>query len=63
MDPIENRFRDDEARPQATRDLLKHILDHKMAVQSVATSDRDAVGTLSFLYIESLMTVTTMTAF
>eukprot|EP00268_Persea_americana_P046689 TRINITY_DN481_c1_g1_i1.p1 TRINITY_DN481_c1_g1~~TRINITY_DN481_c1_g1_i1.p1 ORF type:complete len:794 (+),score=161.28 TRINITY_DN481_c1_g1_i1:604-2985(+) len=43
VDPIESRFRDDEARPQATRDLLKHIVEHRMAGKSLATSDRDAV--------------------
>ncbi|RWR72926.1 Heat shock protein 70 family [Cinnamomum micranthum f. kanehirae] len=43
VDPIESRFRDDEARPQATRDLLKHIADLRLAVKSLATSDRDAV--------------------
>ncbi|KAF8391557.1 hypothetical protein HHK36_023863 [Tetracentron sinense] len=43
VDPIENRFKDEEARAQATRDLLKCIVDYSMAVTSVPESDRDAV--------------------
>jgi len=43
VDPIENRFRDEEARVQATRELFKCIADHRMAVKSVATYERDAV--------------------
>ncbi|KAL4201207.1 hypothetical protein AMTRI_Chr02g257470 [Amborella trichopoda] len=43
VDPIENRFKDEEARPQAIRDLLNCIVDHRMAVQSLGTSERDAV--------------------
>ncbi|XP_077253933.1 heat shock 70 kDa protein 16-like isoform X2 [Tasmannia lanceolata] len=43
VDPIENRLKDAEARPQATRDLLKHIVDYRMAVGSLATSEKDAV--------------------
>ncbi|KAJ6805199.1 heat shock 70 kDa protein 16-like [Iris pallida] len=44
VDPIENRYRDEEARAQATRELLKCIVDHRMAVQAVATYERDAVN-------------------
>ncbi|KAJ6807113.1 heat shock 70 kDa protein 16-like [Iris pallida] len=43
VDPIENRYRDEEVRVQATRELLKCIVDHRMAVKAVATYERDAV--------------------
>ncbi|XP_077243612.1 heat shock 70 kDa protein 16-like isoform X2 [Tasmannia lanceolata] len=43
VDPIENRFKEEEARSQATRDLLKHTVDYRMAVRSLATSEKDAV--------------------
>ncbi|XP_058094167.1 heat shock 70 kDa protein 16 isoform X2 [Magnolia sinica] len=43
VDPIETRFKDEETRPQATRDFLKRIVDYRMAVKSLANSDRDAV--------------------
>ncbi|XP_042440919.1 heat shock 70 kDa protein 16-like [Zingiber officinale] len=43
VDPIENRYKDNEARAQATRELLKCIVDYRMAVSSSSTSERDAV--------------------
>ncbi|XP_042427130.1 heat shock 70 kDa protein 16-like [Zingiber officinale] len=43
VDPIENRFKDDEARAQATTELLKSIVDYRMAVSSFSTTERDAV--------------------
>lgn len=43
VDPIETRFNDEEARAQATRELLKCIVDYRTAVQSLATYERDAV--------------------
>ncbi|OEL23365.1 Heat shock 70 kDa protein 16 [Dichanthelium oligosanthes] len=42
-DPIENRCKDDEVRAEATRELLKCIVDHRMAAKSLSTSERDAV--------------------
>ncbi|XP_020080084.1 heat shock 70 kDa protein 16-like [Ananas comosus] len=43
VDPIENRYKDEEVRAQATRELLKCIVDHRMAVRSLATYERDAI--------------------
>ncbi|OVA11479.1 Heat shock protein 70 family [Macleaya cordata] len=43
VDPIESRYKDEEARAQATRDLLKCIVDYRMAVKSLPASDRDTV--------------------
>jgi heat shock protein 4 len=42
--PIENRFKDEEARAQATRDLLYSIVEYRIAVErSVPAADRDLV--------------------
>ncbi|KAI9198050.1 hypothetical protein LWI28_009145 [Acer negundo] len=43
FDPIENRFKEEEARAEATRDLLKCATDYKMVVGSLPSSVRDAV--------------------
>ncbi|KAL5775370.1 hypothetical protein ACOSP7_012927 [Xanthoceras sorbifolium] len=43
VDPIENRYKDDEARTQATRDLLKCATDYKMVVGSLPSPVKDAV--------------------
>jgi len=43
VDPIENRCKDDEVRAVATRELLKCIVDHRMAAKSLSTSEREAV--------------------
>ncbi|XP_066371101.1 heat shock 70 kDa protein 16-like isoform X2 [Miscanthus floridulus] len=43
VDPIENRCKDDEVRAEATRELLKCIVDHRMAAKSLSTPERDAV--------------------
>ncbi|KAM1343181.1 hypothetical protein ACFX15_007083 [Malus domestica] len=43
VDPIENRYKDEEARMQATRDLLKCIGDYRMAVNSLPPMDRESV--------------------
>jgi hypothetical protein len=43
VDPIENRCKDEEVRGQATRDLLKFILDHKTAAKSLPTPEQEAV--------------------
>uniref|UniRef100_A0A0E0LEQ3 Heat shock 70 kDa protein 16 n=1 Tax=Oryza punctata TaxID=4537 RepID=A0A0E0LEQ3_ORYPU len=43
VDPIENRCKDEEVRAQATRDLLKCIVDHKMAAKSLPTPEQEAV--------------------
>ncbi|KAF6168062.1 hypothetical protein GIB67_011447 [Kingdonia uniflora] len=43
VDPIENRYKDEEARAETIRDLLKCIVDYRIAVESVSTSERDAI--------------------
>ncbi|XP_010278704.1 PREDICTED: heat shock 70 kDa protein 16 [Nelumbo nucifera] len=43
VDPIENRYKDEEARAQATRDLLKCIVEKRMAVRSLASNERDMI--------------------
>ncbi|KAH0451688.1 hypothetical protein IEQ34_018987 [Dendrobium chrysotoxum] len=43
VDPIEKRCKDEEARAQATRDLLNSIAEHRMAVKSLPTYERDAI--------------------
>lgn len=43
VDPIESRYKDDEARAQATKDLLKCIGDYRMAVDSLSPMDRELI--------------------
>ncbi|KAF8687363.1 hypothetical protein HU200_043049 [Digitaria exilis] len=43
VDPIENRCKDDEMRAEVARELLKCIVDHRMAAKSLSASERDAV--------------------
>ncbi|XWS15583.1 hypothetical protein CRYUN_Cryun34aG0013200 [Craigia yunnanensis] len=43
VDPIENRYKDEAARVQATRDLLKCIADYRMAAGSLSSIKKDAV--------------------
>ncbi|KAK1556226.1 hypothetical protein Q3G72_000900 [Acer saccharum] len=43
FDPIDNRYKEEEARAEATRDLLKCATDYKMVVASLPSSVRDAV--------------------
>ncbi|CAL9017621.1 unnamed protein product [Prunus brigantina] len=43
VDPIENRYKDEEARLQASRDLLKCIGDNRMAVNSLPPMDRESI--------------------
>ncbi|KAJ4703140.1 Heat shock 70 kDa protein [Melia azedarach] len=45
VDPIENRYKDEEARAQATKDLLKCSKDYRMVVEAhtLASKVRDAV--------------------
>ncbi|KAI9198118.1 hypothetical protein LWI28_010526 [Acer negundo] len=42
FDPIENRYKEEEAGAEATRDLLKCAMDYKMVVGSLPSSVRDA---------------------
>jgi hypothetical protein len=50
VDPIEYRCKDDEVRAEATRELLKCIVDHRMAAKSLSTSEREAVSYLRFSF-------------
>ncbi|AQK66034.1 heat shock 70 kDa protein 16 isoform X2 [Zea mays] len=43
VDPIENRCNDDEVRAEIARELLKCIVDHRMAAKSLSAPERDAV--------------------
>jgi heat shock protein 4 len=43
LDPIENRYKNEEVRAQATRDLSKCIVDHRMAAKSLPTPEQYAV--------------------
>lgn len=50
--PIEHRYKDEEARALAMRDLLNRIVEYRTAVRSLPPSERDAVWflhALSFL--------------
>ena len=46
VDPIENRYKDDEARTQATRDLLKCIKDHRASAGTLPVQDKELVQIL-----------------
>ncbi|RVW99525.1 Heat shock 70 kDa protein 16 [Vitis vinifera] len=43
VDPIENRYKDEEARAQATRDLLNCIVEHRMSVGSLPPNDGEQI--------------------
>ncbi|KAJ9153779.1 hypothetical protein P3X46_027182 [Hevea brasiliensis] len=43
VDPIENRFKDEEARAQAKRELLNCIVEYRMHVNSLPTEDRELI--------------------
>lgn len=43
VDPIETRYKDDEARAQATRDLLKSIADYRMSLDSIPPKEREMI--------------------
>ncbi|XP_050370955.1 heat shock 70 kDa protein 16 [Argentina anserina] len=43
VDPIESRYKDEEARAQATQDLLKCIGDYCTAVESLSPMDRESI--------------------
>ncbi|KAL6990790.1 hypothetical protein U1Q18_008912 [Sarracenia purpurea var. burkii] len=43
VDPVENRYKDEEARAEATRGLLNRVVQYRMGVGSLPTSERDAV--------------------
>ncbi|CAI9756597.1 unnamed protein product [Fraxinus pennsylvanica] len=43
VDPVEHRYKEEEARAQATRSLLNCIVEYRMAVGSLEPSERDIV--------------------
>uniref|UniRef100_A0A2P2JV44 Heat shock 70 kDa protein 16 n=1 Tax=Rhizophora mucronata TaxID=61149 RepID=A0A2P2JV44_RHIMU len=43
VDPIENRYKDEEAREQAARDLFNSIADHRMSADSLKPEDRELI--------------------
>ncbi|CAN4078339.1 unnamed protein product [Withania somnifera] len=43
VDPVEHRYKEEEARAQATRYLLNSIVEHRMAAGSLPASEKDAV--------------------
>lgn len=43
MDPIEKRYKDEEARVQAAKDLLKCIEHYRKAAASLSSIKKDAV--------------------
>ncbi|KAI3466575.1 hypothetical protein Pfo_023238 [Paulownia fortunei] len=43
VDPIDNRYKEEDARALATRNLLSCIVEYRMAVGSLPPSERDAV--------------------
>ncbi|KAE8125563.1 hypothetical protein FH972_020352 [Carpinus fangiana] len=43
VDPIENRYIDEEARAQATRDLLNSIVDYRMSVGSIPPKEQETI--------------------
>ncbi|XP_039130789.1 heat shock 70 kDa protein 16-like [Dioscorea cayenensis subsp. rotundata] len=43
VDPVESRYQNEEARAQASRELLRCIADHRKAAESCPTYERDAV--------------------
>ncbi|XP_055802812.1 heat shock 70 kDa protein 16 [Solanum dulcamara] len=43
VDPVEHRYKEEEARAQATRHLLNRIVEHRMAAGSLPASEKDAV--------------------
>ncbi|XP_019425878.1 PREDICTED: heat shock 70 kDa protein 16-like [Lupinus angustifolius] len=43
VDPIENRYKDEEGRTQATRDLLKCISDHHTFANSLPPQDKEQI--------------------
>ncbi|XP_031249564.1 heat shock 70 kDa protein 16-like [Pistacia vera] len=43
VDPIENRYKDGEARAQATRELLKCIVEFQTAVESLSAQEKEPV--------------------
>ncbi|KAK2974814.1 hypothetical protein RJ640_005598, partial [Escallonia rubra] len=58
VDPVENRYKDEDARAQATRSLLNCIVENRMAVESLSTSEKNAVFTECHMAEEWLREIT-----
>ncbi|XWS51874.1 hypothetical protein CRYUN_Cryun11dG0019500 [Craigia yunnanensis] len=43
VDPVEKRYKDEEARAQASRDLLKCIVEYRMSTESLPNEDRELI--------------------
>ncbi|XWS27845.1 hypothetical protein CRYUN_Cryun25bG0014800 [Craigia yunnanensis] len=43
VDSVENRYKDEEARAQASRDLLKCIVDYRMSTESLPNENRELI--------------------
>uniref|UniRef100_A0A7N0VB57 Uncharacterized protein n=1 Tax=Kalanchoe fedtschenkoi TaxID=63787 RepID=A0A7N0VB57_KALFE len=43
VDPIENRYKDEEARAQATRELLNTIVEYRMHADSLPSVDKEPI--------------------
>ncbi|XP_022734400.1 heat shock 70 kDa protein 16-like isoform X2 [Durio zibethinus] len=43
VDPVENRYKDEEARAQASRDLLKCIVDYRILIESLPNENRELI--------------------
>ncbi|XP_027330921.1 heat shock 70 kDa protein 16-like [Abrus precatorius] len=44
VDPIENRYKDEEERAQATRDLLSCIVEHRMSADSLPPQNKELIN-------------------
>ncbi|CAI9087209.1 OLC1v1021228C1 [Oldenlandia corymbosa var. corymbosa] len=60
VDPIEHRYKDEEARAQATKNLLNCIVEYRMAADSLPPNEKNAVLSFSAevvycCYLESFM--------
>lgn len=43
VDPIENRYKDEEGRAQATRELLNTIVEYRMHADTLSPTDKELV--------------------
>lgn len=56
MDPIENRYKDEAGRAQATRNLLDCIEEYRRGVGSLSPNARDAVRVpLAYKYLDLIV--------
>ncbi|GAU40050.1 hypothetical protein TSUD_258430, partial [Trifolium subterraneum] len=43
VDPVDNRYKDEEARVQSTRDLLGYIVEHRMSTDSLSPESKEQI--------------------